>query len=218
MSAPNVDNRAGAPDAGQDGPTPYSCLKHQHFSLHDDNGHYAIVPIRYEDRRMIQHWRNEQIESLRQKEPLTDAEQDRYFDTVVMPLRQEAQPCQLLFSFLLDGRCIGYGGLVYIDWIHRRAEFSFLLATSRRDNRQRYIIELGLFLRAMAHVAFEGLGLHRLTSETYAPFEADIEAVERVGMVREGLLRQHVFKGRGNDGVWLDAVLHGWLADEWRNQ
>jgi hypothetical protein len=33
----------------------------------------------------------------------------------------------LLFSFLKNGECIGYGGLVHINWIDQNAEISFMI-------------------------------------------------------------------------------------------
>ena len=60
----------------------YKCLKQQEYTL----GDYSIVPLRYEDRFFIMKWRNEQIYHLRQARPLTEEDQQRYFDNVVIVL------------------------------------------------------------------------------------------------------------------------------------
>ena len=57
-------------------------------------------------------WRNEQIYHLRQAKPLTAEDQKNYFSNVVSKLYDQEKPAQILFSFLKDGKCIGYGGLV----------------------------------------------------------------------------------------------------------
>jgi hypothetical protein len=91
----------------------YTYLTQQEFS----NGEYKLVPIRYEDRYKIMKWRNEQIYHLRQKEPITSKQQDAYFENVVAKLFDQEKPNQILFSLLEGERCIGYGGLVHINWI-----------------------------------------------------------------------------------------------------
>ena len=88
----------------------YKALKNQSFRI----GEYEIVPIRYEDRFLIMKWRNEQIYHLRQSSPLKPTDQDYYFNNVVNKLFTQIQPDQILFSYLYNGDCIGYGGLVHM--------------------------------------------------------------------------------------------------------
>ena len=83
---------------------------------------------------------NEQIFHLRQFEPLTKIKQDLYFTNIVSKLFKEEQPNQILFSFLKNGECIGYGGLVHINWIDRHAEISFIINTIL-DNEINFIID-----------------------------------------------------------------------------
>jgi hypothetical protein len=84
----------------------YKCLNTQEFVSRE----YKIVPIRLIDRLDIMKWRNEQMYHLRQKQPLTVEDQENYFSNVVSKLFVEDQPNQILFSFLENGKCIGYGG------------------------------------------------------------------------------------------------------------
>ena len=44
------------------------------------DGKYSIVPIRHHDRLEIMKWRNEQLFHLRQNKPLTEKQQNNYFD------------------------------------------------------------------------------------------------------------------------------------------
>ena len=96
----------------------YKVLNNQKFSI--DN--YSIVPIRYGDRLSILKWRNEQLYHLRQDKILTESDQDNYFINIVNKLFDQDRPNQLLFSFMKDNICIGYGGLVHINWIDKNAE------------------------------------------------------------------------------------------------
>ena len=89
----------------------------------------VMLPIRVEDKYDIMKWRNEQIFHLRQDVKLTKQMQNLYFKDNILPSFDEEHPTQILFSILKDKRCIGYGGLVHIDWINQNAEISFLMDT-----------------------------------------------------------------------------------------
>ncbi|NPA46981.1 MAG: GNAT family N-acetyltransferase [Chlorobi bacterium] len=132
----------------------YKPLNRQTFSF----GEYSIVPIRDEDKYDIMRWRNEQIYHLRQKEPLTREQQEAYFRNVVDKLFEREKPDQLLFSFLKNGKLIGYGGLVHIDWENHTAEVSFIMDTALEEtefeqNWQR-------FIHLLKKPAFDELGFH----------------------------------------------------------
>ena len=75
-------------------PNHYKILKTSQY----ESGNIKIVPIRYEDRLLIMHWRNEQMYHLRQQKVLTETDQNQYFDTIVSKLFDANQPNQLLFS------------------------------------------------------------------------------------------------------------------------
>lgn len=74
-------------------------------------------------------WRNEQSYRLRLSEPLTDEKQEAYFNTTIKSLFNEEKPNQILFNILQGDKCIGYGGLVHINWIDKNAEVSFVMDT-----------------------------------------------------------------------------------------
>ena len=103
----------------------YNCLTKQVYFA----GDYAIVPIRFEDRMDILKWRNEQLFHLRQPTPLTEQDQEHYFSKDIAQLFEQQKPNQLLFSYLEKEICIGYGGLVHINWIDKNAEISFIMNT-----------------------------------------------------------------------------------------
>ena len=108
----------------------YKALNNQVFNLKT----FSLVPIRYQDRYDIMRWRNEQIYHLRQNKPLSKEEQDSYFVNIINPTFNEKEPKQVLFSFLEKNVCIGYGGLVHINWTDKNAEISFIMNTSLEEN------------------------------------------------------------------------------------
>lgn len=139
-----------------DFPKTYKVLKRQEFS----NADFKLVPIRYEDRYKIMKWRNEQMYHLRQAEPLTKEKQDAYFENLVAKLFQQEQPDQILFSFLKDDECIGYGGLVHINWIDKNAEISFVMDTQLE--KEFFKFHWSNYLKLIEEIAFKKLILHKL--------------------------------------------------------
>jgi len=160
----------------------YKALKEQSCS----HGDFRIVPIRLEDRYIIMQWRNEQIYHLRQNKPLTKEDQDNYFENVVSKLFDQDKPDQILFSFLKNDKCIGYGGLVHINWIDKNAEISFIMDTGQESNF--FNIHWSSFLRLIETIAFVELKLHKLY--VYA-FD----------------LRPHLYIALQNENYYLDAKL-----------
>jgi len=66
--------------------------------------------------------------------------------------------------------------------------------------------------KALLDYAFDVLQVHRVQADTDSANVSSWRLMERVGMKREARLREAV---RGDDG-WLDQLIYGVLADEWR--
>lgn len=173
---------------------------------------YQLIPIRYEDREPIRAWRNAQLQVLRQAEPLTAAQQEAYFQRVVMPLFEQERPGQMLFSLLHEGELIAYGGLVHISWLDGRAEVSFLVHPGRAAEPATYRADFRAHLRLLGQVAFEDLRFNRLFTETYDIRPAHVAILEEAGFRLEGRLRQHVQLA---PGTFADSLMHGQLAADY---
>jgi RimJ/RimL family protein N-acetyltransferase len=180
----------------------YKILKNQRFEA----GDYALVPIRQEDRYDIMKWRNQQMYHLRQRELLTPALQDRYFAEVVAGLFEQEQPSQILFSFLKRGECVGYGGLVHINWVDRHAELSFIMDTSLEPYRFDEI--WSAFLPLIEEVAFGELKLHKINTYAFDLRPHLYPLLERQGFVQEARLREHLLL----NGTFTDVVIHAKIA------
>lgn len=176
----------------------YNALHKQEFA--DRN--FSIVPIRYEDRFAIMKWRNEQLYHLRQKQPLTVEDQEAYFSNTVSKLFDIKQPSQLLFSFLENGLCIGYGGLVHINWVDKNAEISFIMDTSlEKLNFQQH---WHTFLSLIEKVAFAELNLHKIFTYAFDLRPQLYGVLESSGYKREATLKEHCFF----EGIYKDVVIH----------
>jgi RimJ/RimL family protein N-acetyltransferase len=167
----------------------------------------TLRPIHADDIEAIRLWRNAQLDVLRQSNPITREEQERYFATRVWPFVNEPQPPQILLSYFDGGRHIGYGGLVHIAWEHKRAEVSFLLDPTRAAQ---YCADFATFLRLIREFAFRELGLQRLFTETYAMRTEHMQVLEDAGFQPEGVMRRHVLVG----GRPVDSIIHGCLHEQ----
>ena len=129
------------------------------------NSKFSLVPIRYQDIFLIMEWRNQQIYHLRQEKPLSRKDQESYFQNVIKRSFREKHPRQYLFSFLENNNCIGYGGLVHINWDKKEAEISFLIDTKRekKDFQKLWLS----FLELIEEIAFSKLGFEKLFTFSY---------------------------------------------------
>ena len=184
----------------------YICLQQQEFQM----GDYNLVPIRMEDRYRIMEWRNDQIYHLRQQEKLNSVQQDRYFREEVFTLFDQINPKQILFSMLEKGECIGYGGLVHINWGTRSAEISFLMDTTRehRDFSTLWIT----FLTLIESVAFQELQFNRIFTYSYELRPHLYKVLKQLQFKEE----KRISKASQLGTQWIDALIHSKQKDNLR--
>lgn len=176
----------------------YSCLEKQIFELNN----FKIIPLRYEDRFDILKWRNDQIYHLRQSKALTVDDQENYFNIVVDTLFDQEHPNQILFSYLENDICIGYGGLVHINWIDKNAEISFIMDTAvEKDNFHANWIT---YLSLIEKVAFEDLKFHKIFTYAFDLRPHLYFALQEASFIEETRLKEHCFF----DGKYIDVVIH----------
>lgn len=176
----------------------YRCLSQQSY----ENGIFSIIPIRYEDRWEIMKWRNEQIYHLRQVRPLTTDDQEYYFINVVANLFGQETPQQILFSFLKNDKCIGYGGLVHINWIDSNAEISFIMDTQLE--KEHFSENWSNFLCLLERIAFEDLKFHKIYTYAFDLRPHLYTVLEENGYMREAILKEHCFF----EGEFKSVVIH----------
>lgn len=69
-------------------------------------------------------------------------------------------------------------------------------------------------VRALLAFGFEQLGLHRIWAHCLAENTTSIRLLERIGMRREGLLRENQWQ----QGRWHDTLIYAILAHEWEDK
>lgn len=176
----------------------YKILNKQVFK----KGNFSLVPIRIEDRYSIMKWRNEQIYHLRQNKPLSTEDQDNYFNNVVSKLFAHERPEQLLFSYLENGICIGYGGLVHVNWIDKNAEVSFIIDT--KLEKEFFEKHWHTYLKLIEEVAFEELILHKIYTYAFDLRPHLYPILEKNDFIQEANLKEHVFF----ENKFLDVKIH----------
>jgi RimJ/RimL family protein N-acetyltransferase len=181
-------------------PIKYIVLTHHIFELEN----YKLVPIRYLDRYDIMKWRNEQIYHLRQAKPLSKEDQDIYFEDIVAKLFDQPQPKQILFSYLDGDICIGYGGLVHINWIDKNAEISFVMNTDLEN--EYFQKHWQSYLTLIEKVADE-LKMHKIYTYAFDLRPHLYKALETCGFNKEAILKEHcLFESK-----FFDVVIHSKL-------
>ena len=165
----------------------YKDLSIQSYSENE----FTLLPIRFDDRYKIMKWRNEQIFHLRQDKLLSKEDQDYYFNNVVTELFKKNNPDQLLFSFLKSNKCVGYGGLVHIDWLNKNAEISFVMNTN--DEFKYFKKYWKMFLEFIEFIAFDDLKLHKIYVYSFDLRPKLYEVLTESNYFKDAVLKSHVF-------------------------
>jgi RimJ/RimL family protein N-acetyltransferase len=174
-----------------------------------EQGRYLIQTVQPEHIESIRVWRNKQMDVLRQAAPISEKEQVRYYEQHIWPTLTKENPTNILVSYLENEQLVGYGGLVHISWPDS-AEVSFLLNPDlivEPETYRRYHLN---FLELTKRLAFDDLGFHTLTTETYAHRVAHIANLEAAGFRPVEVIANAVLI----DNVATDAIMHRCLRSE----
>jgi len=148
-----------------------------------------------------------------------DAEVTRYWGLAVLPdlaaatvlletIHREFH-ARTLFQWgveTTDGQLVGTCTLARIDPVNHRAELGFALGRAFWGRGY-----MAAALPTLLEFAFGRLGLQRICADADPQNAPSIRVLERLGFVREGLLRQHYFV----QGKPQDALVYGLLKSEW---
>lgn len=178
----------------------YSCMPNPVLELSP----FAIEAVQPDHIEAIRRWRNSQMDVLRQSAPISPEGQVRYYEQHIWPTMGLPQPQNILVSYLEDGRHIGYGGLVHIDWVGRSAEVSFLLDPALTTDEAVYRRYHVSFLALVKMLAFDDLGMEHLTTETHAHRGAHIANLEAAGFRWKSVIPNKVLV----TGVATDSIMH----------
>lgn len=168
----------------------------------------ALTPLLAGDLPVMFRWINdrEQVLFNAPYSPVSEAQHKAWFDAI------QQQKTTVIFGIrLLKGaNLIGTCQLHNISGVHRTAELQIRLGEKRERGRG-YGTEA---VRLLLDFAFKDLNLHRVYLHVFAVNEAALRVYEKVGFVREGVLR----KAAHIDGDYVDIVVMGILRDEYEKR
>jgi RimJ/RimL family protein N-acetyltransferase len=165
----------------------------------------TLTALVHSDLSVMLGWMNDrkQVLSNAPYRPVTEAEHVEWFgeiqrrkDTVIFGIR-------LLDTEKLIGSC----QLHSISPVHRGAELQIRLGEEGQRGKGYGTEALQLLLA----FAFGDLNLNRVYLHVFSTNGAALRVYERVGFVREGILRKAVYI----DGEYIDVVVMGILRDEY---
>ena len=175
---------------------------------------YTFRHIQKEDITSIMHWRNEQMDILRQKKAITESEQHIYYEQFVFPQYKLEQPNLLIYSILQNEKLIGYGGLVHINWEVLTAEISFLLETSLNNNIENFNEIFFEFLCFLKPIAFEKLLLKKIYTSAYDIRPNLYEILDKHNFTFEARIKDSV----SINGKIVDEVRHSYTSSQFLNK
>ena len=170
---------------------------------------YSIHNIIYDDIFKIKKIRNEQIDVLRQTNILTDEDQIKWYNEVILPSYKNKTKT-LNFTILYNNEFIGYGGLVNIDYINKKAEISFLVEKIRTTQTDIYENDFLYFLNFITKYAYEKLNLHKLWTETYEFRKFHMSILEKNNFKIEGILNDSIFF----ENKFIKSIIHGIILNK----
>lgn len=142
--------------------------------------------------------------------PNTEEETKDFINLVLG--NQKAQP-RISYNFALinkkDKKLIGSCRIKINNVEYKEGEIDYII--NRRYWNQGYMTEAAC---SVLSFSFEKLGLHRIIASCDPENTGSYRVMEKIGMQREGHLRQEkMFKG-----VWRDFLLYSILENEWLNR
>ncbi len=138
--------------------------------------------------------------------PLSLEEEEQWYEQVLKQPKPE-RPLAIEAKEGDDWRLIGNISLFDLNWIHRSAEVGILIGDKRFWNRGfgREAMQL------MVKHAFSTLNLNRVYLRVDVENVRGIRAYERAGFVKEGILRQAVYR----NGIYSDMMVMSVIRSEW---
>ena len=125
-----------------------------------------------------------------------------YFDNVIAKLFEQEKPNQILFSFLKNGECIGYGGLVHINWIDSNAEISFIMDTALEKTF--FDFHWSSYLSLIEQVAFKALKFHKIFTYAFDLRPHLYPMLIKNGFEEDARLAEHCYF----EGKFIDVLIH----------
>lgn len=173
-------------------------------------GHLALREIRVEDAEAAFVWgADPEYFRFLPFDPVVSMDQERAFVEEVIRLANATPRLDyhLAVTIAATDELVGLVDLRITSVRHRSAELGFGLGKEARGHG--YATQAA---RLLMEFGFSALGLHRIHAGHHPDNAASSRVLERLGMTREGHLRENLL----DHGRWRDSVVYSVLEHEWR--
>lgn len=168
----------------------------------------GLRALESEDLVLLRDWRNISSfrRNFREHRELNMFNQNAWYTRTM----NSANDYMFMFERLADNQPVGAGGLLYISWVLRSADFSFYIGID-----ELYIDNSGLAYDAanlLLSYGFKTLNLNKIWMELYEFDHAKIDFfTKQFNFKVDGKLRQNCFE----DGKYHDSFIISLLKDEY---
>ncbi|OQW34119.1 MAG: hypothetical protein A4E20_11840 [Nitrospira sp. SG-bin2] len=164
----------------------------------------SLRPVVESDRDQLREWRN-----------LPHVRKFMFTDHVIGPEEHAAWFAKALtrddakyWIIEVDGQGVGMASVIRIDRANQHCSWGFYIAEQSATGKG-----VGTFVdQWIIRYVFDTLGLNKLHGEVIGD-NPIMRIHEKLGMRRDGCLRQHIFR----DGKFLDLHMVSILRDDWEN-
>lgn len=167
-----------------------------------------LRPLEEEDLKLLRDWRNSKDvrKTTREYRLLNMINQKKWFESI----HTENPPKHIMFGVENKNKknLTGVTGLTYIDWKNKHAEISIYLSSKNWQKTK----EAKDTVNTIIEYGFEELNLHRLWVEIFQISKENIELFEQLKFVKEGILRDKVWR----QGKWWNSILYSKLSTEYK--
>lgn len=166
-------------------------------------GRIGLRAVEKDDLIQLKQWRNNPDfrKHFREIRELNDANQERWFEN----LNQDSNSYFFSVVSLDTGKIIGAGGLLYINWIIRSADFSFYIGEENEyvSNSER----CNDAISAILEYGFGTLGLNKVWMELYENDERKIRLFKDIfNFSIDGVLRDNWYNNGFKDSYLLTLL------------
>jgi RimJ/RimL family protein N-acetyltransferase len=173
-----------------------------------EDGNVRLRAVEASDLADFQRWLNddEVTAGLLVSLPLSMADEQAWYENMLSTPVAE-HPLAIEYQSESSWRTIGNCGISKIDVRARLGEAGIFIGDKSCWDRG-----IGKrVMRLLLRYGFDGLNLNRVYLQVYTTNLRAIRCYEQVGFLREGCLRQDVYK----NGKYIDVLIMGILRSEW---
>lgn len=170
--------------------------------------HTGLRAVEKSDLELLKEWRNNESfrKNFREVRELSSSHQEKWFER----LHQSSNDYMFTIVDLSTGNPVGAGGLLYINWVIRAADFSFYIG---KDGAYMDDVYSPDAVKSLLDYGFNILNLNKVWMELYSFDTAKIDFfTNKFGFQIDGKLRQNTFY----DGKFHDSFVLSLMADEYR--